>query len=269
MQQFEYLMESEEEAIRLDLKTDSKTVEKQALWAGLKPGMRVADLGCGSGKTSFYLNKLAQPNGETIGVDMSEQRIKYAIEHYSAEGLKFHRQDIREPLDNLGMFDFIWVRFVLEYYRLESFDILKNIFSILKPGGILCLIDLDYNCLSHFGIPQRLEKAICEIMKTVETHADFDPYAGRKLYTYLYDLGCYDIDVSLAPHHLIYGELKPTDHFNWSKKVELAGIKSGYPFNEYKAGYEEFAKEFKAAFANPRRFTYTPVICSRGRKSLT
>ncbi len=30
MQQYEYLMESEEEAIRLDLKTDSKTVEKQA-----------------------------------------------------------------------------------------------------------------------------------------------------------------------------------------------------------------------------------------------
>jgi hypothetical protein len=68
---------------------------------------------------------------------------------------------------------------------------------------------------------------------------------------------------------LIYGELKPTDHFNWSKKVELAGIKSGYPFNEYKAGYKEFAKEFDSAFTNPRRFTYTPIICSKGRKSLT
>ncbi len=48
-----YLMESDEETLRLDLKTDAKTVEKQALWAGIKPGMRVADLGFGSGKTTL------------------------------------------------------------------------------------------------------------------------------------------------------------------------------------------------------------------------
>ncbi|MBW1891381.1 MAG: hypothetical protein JRI93_12870, partial [Deltaproteobacteria bacterium] len=54
-----YMMEGEEEARRLDMKTVPKTVQEHALWAGLKPGMRVADLGCGSGKTSYYLNKLA------------------------------------------------------------------------------------------------------------------------------------------------------------------------------------------------------------------
>jgi len=32
-----YLMESEAEAIRLDVKTDGRDAEKQALWAGLKP----------------------------------------------------------------------------------------------------------------------------------------------------------------------------------------------------------------------------------------
>jgi len=31
-----YLMESEAEAIRLDVKTDGRDAEKQALWAGLK-----------------------------------------------------------------------------------------------------------------------------------------------------------------------------------------------------------------------------------------
>jgi len=61
-----YLMESEQEAIRLDLKTDPDVVKKQALWAGIKPGMRIADLGCGSGKTSYHLNKLAKPNSESV-----------------------------------------------------------------------------------------------------------------------------------------------------------------------------------------------------------
>ena len=54
-----YFMESEEEAKRLDLKTDPTVVDRHARWAGLHPGMRVADLGCGSGKTTFCLSKIA------------------------------------------------------------------------------------------------------------------------------------------------------------------------------------------------------------------
>ena len=68
-----YLMENSEETLRLDLKTDAKIVEKQALWAGIKPGMRVADLGFGSGKTTLHLHKLVQPNGEVVGVDIAEK----------------------------------------------------------------------------------------------------------------------------------------------------------------------------------------------------
>ena len=52
-------MEDAEEAVRLDIKTDAIVVEKQALWAGIKPGMRVADIGCGSGKTNSILLKLS------------------------------------------------------------------------------------------------------------------------------------------------------------------------------------------------------------------
>ena len=66
-----YLMESEAEAIRLDVKTNSRAVERQARRAGLKAGMRVADLGCGSGKTTFHLHKLVQPGGSALGVDIA------------------------------------------------------------------------------------------------------------------------------------------------------------------------------------------------------
>ena len=77
-----YIMEDEEESIRLDLKTDPKIIEKLAIWAGIKPGMRIADFGCGPGKTTFYLNKLVQPGGSAIGVDISPKRIDYAKSHY-------------------------------------------------------------------------------------------------------------------------------------------------------------------------------------------
>jgi SAM-dependent methyltransferase len=261
-------MESDEETLRLDMKTDAKVVENQALWAGIKPGMRVADLGFGSGKTTFYLHKLVQPNGEVVGVDLAEDRIKYAENHYRNKGIKYILRDIRAPLDDLGMFDFIWVRFVLEYYRSESFNIVKNISNILKPGGILCLIDLDYNCLNHFGLSKKLKKALNGITKAMEKNADFDPFVGIKLYSFLYDLGYQDIDVSLTPHHLIFGELNKVDAFNWTKKVEVAVKRLGYDFKEYERGYEEFIEEFTQFFSNPRRFTYTPLISCKGRKAL-
>ncbi len=145
-----YLMENEEEILRQELKTDCDSVTRQALWAGLEPGMRVADLGCGTGKTTFCLHKLIQPGGTVVGVDLSGERIGFAEKQYGREGIEFCRRDIREPLDDLGQFDFVWLRFVLEYHRERSLDIVRNVSAMLRPGGILCLIDLDYNCLNHW-----------------------------------------------------------------------------------------------------------------------
>ena len=268
MEKGSYLMESNEEALRLDIKTDVKAVERQAIWAGIRPGMRVADIGCGPGKTTDTLHRLVQPGGMAVGVDTSGERVIYAQERYKTEGIEFRCNDISKPLDELGMFDFIWVRFVLEYYRSDSFEIVKNISKILKPGGILCLIDLDNNCLSHFGLSLRLERTVSSIMKQLEEKANFDPYVGRKLYSYLHDLGFRDIDVDVTAHHIIFGELKDIDAFNWIKKVEVAPKKIGFQFEEYEGGYEEFQKEFEEFFRNPRRFTYTPLILCRGSKPL-
>ena len=259
-----YIMEHEEEAIRLDLKTDSASLTRQALWAGIQPGMRVADIGCGGGKTTSYLHKLIQPGGEIVGVDASATRISHAVEQYGTNGIDFVCRDFYAPLDDLGKFDFIWVRFVLEYHKAKYREIVANLTRLLRPGGILCLIDLDYNCLSHFGLSARLENCINGIMRGLEKDHDFDPYVGRKLYACLYDLDFQDIRVDVAMHHLIYGELTEVDAYNWTKKVELAAKNSGYRFDEYAGGYDEFVEEFKSFFADPRRFTYTPIISCRG-----
>lgn len=266
-----YLMESDEEVIRLDRKTSGTIVEQQALRAGIRPGMRVADLGCGSGKTTFHLHRLSQPGGTALGVDIASQRVEFARSHYGDQpGIDFAIGDIRRSLAHLGLFDFIWIRFVLEYYRSASDRIVENVAASLRPGGILCLVDLDYNCLSHSGLPERLEKALRGIMEKLQDKADFDPYAGRKLYGFLYDLGLQDIEVHMDAHHLIYGNLGEVDEFNWRKKVEVAARNSGFCFSElYHDGFNGFFKEFTIAFAAPRRFTYTPRIACWGRRPET
>lgn len=267
MSSHKYLMESKDESLRLELKTDKKAVKEQGIWAGLKPGMRIADLGCGPGLTTSILHQLITPNGSAIGVDFSKQRHEYAIKHYKKKGLEFICRDIREPLEDLGTFDLLWVRFVLEYYLKGSFEIVNNIYKILKPGGILCLIDLDHNCLNHYGIPNKLEKTIFKISDELQAKANFDPYVGRKLYSFLYDLNFKNIEVDIKAHHNIYGELKKRDEYNFLKKIEIAPQKINFNFEEYK-NYEEFIDSTKNAFRNKRRFTYTPIILCRGVKPL-
>ena len=82
MKEINYLMESSDESIRLDLKTDISIIEKQALWAGIKPGMRIADIGCGPGKITSNLYKLVSPEGSALGIDGSKTRLEYAGKHY-------------------------------------------------------------------------------------------------------------------------------------------------------------------------------------------
>jgi SAM-dependent methyltransferase len=261
-----YLMESAEEALRLDLKTDEAAVERQARWAGVAPGMRIADVGCGPGRTSAALLRLAQPGGEVVAIDIAPQRLAYAGEHFAAPGLTLVCRDAREPLDDLGRFDLVWARFLLEYHRADGFALARNLARLVRPGGTLCLIDLDYNCLSHFGLSPRLERTILALMRGLEAEADFDPYAGRKLYSFLYDLGFEQIEVEMSAHHLFYGALRSADDFNWAKKLEAVRSALDFRFDEYPGGYAEFAAEFTAFFSDPRRFTYTPVILCRGRR---
>lgn len=260
-------MDNEEETVRLEVKTDPDAVREEARWCGVKPGMRIMDAGCGPGLTSFLLLEMARPGGEVMGVDYMGPRIQDAREKYGRQpGIGFLLHDLRNPLPPMESFDLIWVRFVLEYNLRESLDIVRNLTACLKPDGLLCLMDLDYNCLSHYPLPGPMEAALQEGMQLFQKDLNFDPYAGRKLYSYLYDLGYRDVAVRMKAHHLIYGDVRPSDLFNWTKKLEVAAVQVQGAFDAYPGGFEGFFTDFKAFFNDPRRFTYTPLILCKGRK---
>lgn len=263
-----YIMESVDEAVRLDAKTDRERLERQARWAGLRPGMRIADVGCGSGKTTRLLFDAAAPDATAVGIDRSAERLEHARAAHAVPGIEYVQRDFYVGLGGLGTFDFVWSRFVLEYHRAASFDIARRMYDLVAPGGILCLVDLDYNCMSHHGMPAHFERTFAAALQHIADHGDFDPFAGRKLYSYLYDLGCEDIAVDLQAHHLIHGPLGEVDRLNWTQKIDVALRESGYAFPEYADGFAGFRADWHRFFEDPRRFTYTPLIAVRGRKPL-
>jgi ubiquinone/menaquinone biosynthesis C-methylase UbiE len=262
-----YLMENDEEAFRLEIKTDPEAVRQQACWCGVKPGLRVLDVGCGPGKTTSILHEMVQPGGSASGIDFSTDRIAYARTHYGRKSrIDFSVCNFKEPLKGIGQFDLIWVRFVLEYFLAESQDIVKNISYALKPGGVLCLLDLDYNCLSHYELPPMIGDLLPRLMNRLEENFNFDVYAGRKLYSYLYDQGYQHIQVNLVAHHLFFGSIKAGDVYNWMKKIEVNANRFRDLFDDYTGGYEAFINDFNIFFNDPRRFTYTPLIMCKAVK---
>jgi SAM-dependent methyltransferase len=210
---------------------------------------------------------MIQPEGSIVGIDFSEERISHAKEHYGGKnGIEFCRQDLRESLEALGQFDIIWIRFVLEYYRDGAIDIVKNMINCLKPGGQLCLLDLDYNCLNHYDLPEPMASILPKIMSAVDEQYNFDTFAGRKLYSFLYDSGFENIDMELMAHNLIYGEIKDKDKFNLTKKIEAAVKKVGSLLKSYPGGYDQFCSDFMKYLIDPRRFTYTPLLLCKGTR---
>lgn len=259
-----YLMENGEECHRLEIKTLPDDVVRQARWAGFTEGMNVLDAGCGVGKTTSVLKDLVGYTGRVTGLDFSGSRLEEAQARYGRDGIRFVHHDLRNPYEPEEQFDAVWMRFLLEYFRDDPLSIVRNATRRLKPGGIICLIDLDHNSMNHHGHSDRLEKTIQAVLRSLEVNRNFDPYAGRKLYSHMVDLGYRNIVAHVEAHHLFYGKLEEKDTFNWLRKMDVAAQSSGCDFAEYGGDFNAAREDFHRFLTDTRRFTYTPIIMCRG-----
>lgn len=261
-----YLMEDKGEIARLERKTDIDAVIRQASWAGIGPGMRVLDVGCGTGVTTAALAELVGPTGSVTGIDFSLERIEYAKKRYGSEQVDFVCHDINQPYLSDQPFDAVWSRFFLEYFLKNQRQVFEHSTVALKKGGIACFADLDNNSLAHYGLSERLLVTLNDIAVNLQEFHDFDLYAGRKIYSHFLALGYQDISCTGELHHLGYGVADADSQYNWMQKIDVVARKSGCDFSAYAGGYEEFRADFQAFLNDPNRFTYSPLIIVRGIK---
>ncbi len=145
---FGRLERSAEELERLKLQATVALSLEQEVWkqAGLRTGMQVLDLGCGPGFTSCELARFVG-SGTVTGLDISEELIAVAEQAKAVEkveNVSFRTGNIYDlDLPENG-FDFVYARFVFQHLKDPSLA-LRNILRVLKPGGILCVLDIDDN----------------------------------------------------------------------------------------------------------------------------
>jgi ubiquinone/menaquinone biosynthesis C-methylase UbiE len=114
----------------------------EAIWreAGVVPGMRVIDVGCGVGDTTFLAAELVGPQGSVTGLDRSSEALATARQRAESIGLnnvQFLEDDIYSHHSNLtGAFDAVVGRLVL-IHQPDIVRALQSIRGLARPGGLL------------------------------------------------------------------------------------------------------------------------------------
>lgn len=101
----------------------------------LKKGMRLIELGSGSGRPLTYI-KMLFPELEVWGVDYSAAGVAYAKKTYGKFGVKFKHVRAQDTSLEDGYFDFVISSHVIEHVtKAEGLDFIKETERLLKKGG--------------------------------------------------------------------------------------------------------------------------------------
>ena len=145
--------------------------------AGLSPGMRVLDIGCGIGDVSLIAARIVGPTGRVTGIDLDEQALGVARQRSTDERcdhVQFERADFiqfhpDEP------FDAVVARHVLIHVS-DPLGAVRHAASILKVGGLAAFEEYDLSFWPP-GYPQTpliagLNEALVAVFRRVTPHAN-------------------------------------------------------------------------------------------------
>lgn len=151
--------------------------------AGLRPGMRVLDVGCGPGDVSIIAARLVGPDGAVLGVDSAADVLELARARAVGQGL--HTVDfeataiadlrLEEPVDA------VIGRLILMHLP-DPVAALRHLTSLVRPGGLVAFCESDINGaynVAELPLFSAMKDTVAEAFQA----AGLDPAFGAKLPT--------------------------------------------------------------------------------------
>jgi len=142
--------------------------------AGVAPGERVLDVGCGCGHTSVALGERVGTGGSVLGVDVSSVMLASAHRRAEAARLRhvaFLNADAQTHPFEEGSFDLVYSRFGVMFFA-DPGAAFANLARALRPGGRLvfvCWQSLARN--PWMRVPVEAASAHVEIPAPADPHA--------------------------------------------------------------------------------------------------
>ena len=116
--------------------------------AGLRPGLRVAEVGCGSGNPACWVAELGGRHGWVVAVSVSPDLVEQARRQAADRGLRnveFRVADAYAPGLPEGAFDLAYCRLVLMHLTRPA-DALAALRALVRPGGMVACEEMDLGC---------------------------------------------------------------------------------------------------------------------------
>jgi ubiquinone/menaquinone biosynthesis C-methylase UbiE len=169
--------------------SEQRRLEMQAKLLGgaeflppLHAGMRVLEVGCGTGAVVREVAVKVAP-GEVTGLDREEAQVEMARQLATEQGLRnvhFLRGDASALDFPDASFDVAYCRFVLEHVPNPA-AVLAEMSRVVKSGGWVCAYEWEAGCFTSYPEFAAIAQAWQSIYHWQETLGG-DPWIGRKLY---------------------------------------------------------------------------------------
>ena len=257
----DYLMESPDEAARLEAKTKTEDSRQQLQLVGLSEGMRALDAGAGTGAVARIMADIVGASGSAVAFDQSESRLEAGRGLAAGiQNLEFRQGDLSDTGLPSESFDLVWSRFVFEYLA-DPDKVLAELIRVTKVGGKVVLADLDGNGVFHYPLPDHIRSGLDRLLPSLEGH--FDPHAGRKLYSRLHEAGLRDLRVHALPYHLYASSISEPDLENWNEKFRVIRPYALKGFESEEA-YDDFVGAFMDMLQDPSVMSYSVLLIAEG-----
>jgi ubiquinone/menaquinone biosynthesis C-methylase UbiE len=164
----------------------------------LKPDMHVLDCGCGPGGITVTLAALV-PQGRVVGIDIEDGQLDMGRREAQQRGIgnvEFHHASLYALPFEDGTFDAVLAHAVL-YHLAEPMKALRELWRILKPGGMIGLRDADFDGDVYYPAHEDVDR-FWKLTKRVIEHNGGDPLFGRKQRRLLREAGFQNIAASAS-----------------------------------------------------------------------
>ncbi|MFZ1164534.1 class I SAM-dependent methyltransferase [Mycobacterium sp.] len=203
-----YLLGHEDAEVRrllLQARLYDPYTEQALRLAGLQPGMRVLDVGCGPGDVSFVAARLVAPAGSVLGIDAAEI-IELARTRAAEQGLtsvRFEQTTIGDlTLDE--PVDAVIGRLILMHLP-DPVATLRQFAGLVRPGGVIAFSEFDMS--GARGVPDLpLWRAARDTIMETFTGMGLDPTFAARLPSLFQQAGL------RAPQLALGGPVGGADH---------------------------------------------------------
>ena len=176
--------------------------------AGIGPGMKCADLGCGGGEVTLEMARLVDPGGSVTGVDMDEVKLglaRQAAVERGVSNVEFLARNLSN-WDEPDAYDVVYSRFVLQHLS-EPADLLRRMWAAVRTGGRVIVEDADFDGLCCHPPNAGFDFFVRAYAEVIRRRGG-DHAIGRKLYQYFLQAGIPAPQVALVQAVSVRGESK-------------------------------------------------------------